>query len=111
MPMNERRRSLRRVTKLLHDKILIRRLSESRKVSLLVDLVTNEREEQARGLVLMVGPGRRDPENLRERLPMTTRPGHVVVFGKYTDMEEGADVGDLAIIGEKDVRFVEGLIL
>lgn len=107
MPMNERLRSLEKITELLHDKLLVRRLAPDRRVTLLVDLVTSEREEQGRGLVLMRGPGRRDPEDRRWRLPMSVSPGQVVVFGRWVDVEEGPDPGDLAIISEQDVRFIE----
>ena len=69
--------------------------------------MTDERETSPRAVVVRVGPGLRDPEDRRARLPMECRVGDVVVFGRWFDVEERSKPDQLVIIQERDVRGIE----
>lgn len=50
-----------------------------------------------RGVVLAVGPGRRDADGYRR--PLSVNPGNVVRFGRFTDYDDGT----LVIVQEADI--------
>lgn len=73
------------------------------------DIAVNRERTTRTGTVLKVGPGKRDPDNPRERLPMYLKPGQRVVVGHYSDWEsweadwEGRG-RNVVIFQENDVR-------
>jgi len=75
----------------LYDRVIVQRLDEAPASKLIVREVSTEKPMRAR--VIAVGPGRFNPdaalpansdvENLSYRLPMTVKPGDIVLIGKF----------------------------
>lgn len=57
--------------------------------------------------VLKIGPGKRDPEDLRLRLPMFVRPGDIGFMGPYFDWQSQDE--QYAIIQEADIRALKDM--
>jgi chaperonin GroES len=55
------------------------------------------RKPSRRGVVVSVGPGRRRSDG--SRCPLAVRAGDIILFGRYTDFDDGA----LLLIQEADV--------
>jgi chaperonin GroES len=81
----------------LNDRILVRRISEPNASR----IITPEKYRQAThtGIVVAVGPGKRDEDG--DRVPLDVEIGDIVTFGRFTDW----DVDDTVLIQEADVMF------
>ena len=80
----------------LDDRVLIRRLPDLDVKSALfmpecVILLSK------RGVVVAVGPGKRDKDGFRR--PLAVRPNDIVYFGRYTDFDDG----EYLLIQEADI--------
>jgi len=84
----------------LSDRILVRRLDTSDKDGSIV-MPEIGKPKSLRGIVLAVGPGKRNAEG--ERIPVHVEVGQVVYFGPFTDLEHD----DWVMIREPDVRGLE----
>lgn len=83
----------------LDDRILVRRIPAENTNQIVVPDVAEPRS--TRGVVLAVGPGKRNEEG--KRIKCDVLPGQIVHFGPYTDL----DRDDWVMIREGDVRLVE----
>jgi chaperonin GroES len=86
----------------LHDRVLVRRSHEQGSVGLII-VPDVSREKALRGVVVAVGPGKKDADGVfRETM---VRPGDVVIFSAsvnvpYADLVED---GDLVMMAEADI--------
>jgi len=84
----------------LDDRILVKRLEQPEWGPFAIP--DTAKAKSLRGVVLAVGPGCRSDEG--RRIPLDVKPGDVVYFGPYTDLERD----DWVMIREADVRGIEG---
>ena len=59
------------------------------------------KEKQARGIVIAVGPGRRDKDG--KRLPIDVKVGELIAYGKYAGADMKIGFADYIVMGETDV--------
>ena len=80
----------------LHDRILVRRMSEEEKTAGGLFIPDTAKEKPSRGIVLAAGPGKVDE-------PMTVKAGDTVLYGKYAGTEIQIEGADLLIMRESDI--------
>lgn len=81
----------------LHNRVLVRRLEDwpnDRGKLVWPDCAL---APSRRGVVVRVGPGKRDQDGYRR--PLDVKPGDVIYFGRYTDFDDG----QLLLIEEADI--------
>ena len=85
----------------LYDRVLVKRVEiENRTASgLVIPETATEKPQQAE--VIAVGNGRLNKKN--ELLPLTVKPGDIVLFGKYTGDEVKLDGVEHLIMREQDI--------
>jgi co-chaperonin GroES (HSP10) len=89
----------------LFDRILVRLLPEKDKYARVVRPENAAAETTTRiGIVLKLGTGKRDPEDLQERIPFSVGVGDEVVIGKWSDWD--SEAGDVVICQEADIRVI-----
>lgn len=81
----------------LHNRVLVRRipLDYSNEPAIVVPQCAQK--PSRRGVVVRVGPGKRDADGYRRGLDV--RPGDVIYFGRYTDHDDG----EFLLIEEADI--------
>jgi chaperonin GroES len=80
----------------LGDRILVRRIDDDRNGSLLI-IPECATKPSRFGVVVAVGPGKRDAQGYRR--PLCVKPGDRIQFGRFTDHDDGS----LLLITEQDV--------
>jgi chaperonin GroES len=88
----------------LHDRVVIRRIKEDTKTKGGILIPDNAREKPVQGVVIAVGPGRRDEAG--KLVPIDVRAGETILFGKWSGTEVKIDDEDLLIIPESDIMGV-----
>jgi chaperonin GroES len=89
----------------MHDRLLVKRFPDQERVGAIYipeDARRHTENYSARGVVLKVGPGRRDEDGTR--IPCDVRPGAEIIFGRWTDWELFGQ--DVVLIQEADIRVV-----
>lgn len=80
----------------LNDRILVERIDDLANDHL-VSLPEIARIPSKKGVVVRVGPGKRDSSGMRRTLDV--KVGDIIMFGRYTDFDDGS----LVIIQEGDI--------
>lgn len=93
----------------LHDRILVYRLLDWPNDKGLIFMPECAQKPSKRGVVVRVGPGKRDAEGCRR--PLDVKVGDVIYFGRYTDFDDGkfllvqeADIVGVVSEGEENAR-------
>jgi chaperonin GroES len=85
----------------LYDRVLVKRLeSESRTAGGLV-IPETAKEKPQKAEVIAAGNGRLNKKN--EVVPLTVKPGDIVIFGKYTGDEIKIEGVEHLILREQDI--------
>lgn len=95
-PAADRLQPIERPFRPLHDRVLVRRLPEKGEPGALF-MPECAQTPSRTGLVVAVGPGKRDSDGFRRLLDV--KVGDVVEFGRYTDFDDG----ELLLIQESDI--------
>lgn len=85
----------------LHDRILVKRLSEEEKTKGGIIIPDSAKEKPAQGEVVSVGAGRRTEEG--KVVALEVKNGDKILFGKYAGTEIKIDGEDYLIMREDDV--------
>lgn len=84
----------------LHDRVLIRRITEEEPRGGIV-IPDTAKEKPQRGEVIAVGSGKIDKDGGRQ--PPDVQPGDRVLFGKYAGSDVVIDAEDFLIMREDDI--------
>lgn len=95
-PAADRLQPISRPLRPLNDRILVRRLEEGENFNLIICPEISQVPSK-QGIVVAVGPGKRDAKGFRR--PLSVKPGDWIQFGRYTDYDDSR----LVIIQEADV--------
>lgn len=85
----------------LHDRILVKRLSEEEKTKGGIIIPDTAKEKPAQGEVVAIGAGRRTEEG--KLMALEVKKGDKILFGKYSGTEIKIDGNDYLIMREDDV--------
>jgi chaperonin GroES len=85
----------------LHDRVLVRRIEQDEKTAGGIIIPDTAKEKPQQGEVLAVGPGARDESG--KTLPMSVKPGDVILFGKWSGTEVKLDGEELLVMKESDI--------
>ena len=85
----------------LHDRVLIKRLAAEERSAGGLFLPETAKEKPQQGEVIAIGEGRVGDDS--EVVPLTVKPGDVVLFGKYTGDEIKLDGIEHIIMRESDI--------
>ncbi|HEX4923256.1 MAG TPA: co-chaperone GroES [Bdellovibrionales bacterium] len=85
----------------LHDRILVRRMSEEEKTAGGLFIPDTAKEKPQKGKVVAVGKGRVTEDG--KTLPLEVREGDSVLFSKYAGTELKLDGQEYLMIREEDV--------
>jgi chaperonin GroES len=88
----------------LHDRVVVRRVSEIEKTAGGILIPDTAREKPTEGEVVAVGPGVRSDDGKIHALDVKT--GDRVLFGKWSGNEVKLDGEDLIIMKESDIMGV-----
>ena len=91
----------------LHDRVLVKRISEEEKTSGGIIIPDTAKEKPSEGEVIAVGPGGRDEDG--KRIDMDVKSGDRILFGKWSGTEVKIDGQDLLIMKESDIMGVVAL--
>lgn len=80
----------------LADRVVIEPAIAEEKTAGGIIIPDTAKEKPQRGIVLAVGPGRKDE-------PLTVKAGDVVLYGKYAGTEISIDGNDFLIMRESDI--------
>ena len=83
------------------DRVLIKRLEEQEVTKGGIIIPDTAKEKPARGRIIAVGPGKIDKNG--HKIPMTVKPGQVVLFGKYSGNDIRVDDEDHLVVREDDI--------
>jgi chaperonin GroES len=84
----------------LHDRILVKRISEEEKTKGGIIIPDTAKEKPQEGKVVAVGPGRVEDG---KTIPVSVKPGDRILFGKYAGTEIKLDGEEHLILREDDV--------
>ena len=90
--------------KLLHDRVLVKRVKEEEKTRGGIIIPETAQEKPQEGEVVAVGPGTRDEDG--ERIELDVKPGDRILFGKWSGTEVKVDGEELLIMKESDIMGV-----
>lgn len=85
----------------LHDRILVKRLTEEEKTKGGIIIPDSAKEKPAEGQVVAVGAGRRTDDG--KLVALEVKKGDKILFGKYSGTEIKIDGDDYLIMREDDV--------
>lgn len=85
----------------LHDRLLVRRMSEDEKTAGGIIIPDSAKEKPQRGKVVAVGKGRVTEDG--KVLPLDVKEGDNVLFGKYSGTELKLNGEEYLMIREEDV--------
>jgi len=95
-PAADRLQPITEVFRPLDDRVLVRRVDDEPSPSPLI--IPEVAATASRlGLVVAAGPGKRDAGGFRR--PLDVKPGDCVMFGRFTDFDDG----ELLLIQEADI--------
>lgn len=85
----------------LHDRILVKRLSEEERTKGGIIIPDTAKEKPAQGEVVAVGTGRRTEDG--KVMQLEVKKGDKILFGKYAGTEIKVENEDYLIMREEDV--------
>ncbi len=85
----------------LHDRILVKRISEEEKTKGGIIIPDTAKEKPAEGKVMAIGSGRRTDEG--KIISLEVKKGDRILFGKYSGTEIKMDGDEFLIMREDDV--------
>ncbi|MFZ4552614.1 MAG: co-chaperone GroES [Aquabacterium sp.] len=85
----------------LHDRLIVKRKEPELKTASGIVIPDTAGEKPEQGIVLAVGPGRRNDKG--DFIALVVKPGDTVLFGKYTGQTVKVNGEDLLVIREDDV--------
>lgn len=85
----------------LHDRILVRRLTEDEKTSGGIIIPESAKEKPQRGEVVATGRGRTTEDG--KTLPLDVKAGDKVLFGKYSGTELKLNGQEFLMMREEDI--------
>ena len=85
----------------LHDRILVKRLSEDSKTKGGIIIPDTAKEKPAQGEIVAAGSGRRTEDG--KVIALEVKKGDKILFGKYSGTEIKIDGDDFLIMREDDV--------
>lgn len=85
----------------LFDKVLVERLEAESKTAGGLIIPDTAKEKPMQGKVIAVGEGARN--DCGQLIPMTVKPGDVVLFGKWAGNEIKIDNKDYLVVKESDI--------
>lgn len=85
----------------LHDRILVRRMTEEQKTAGGLFIPDSAKEKPQQGEIVATGNGRMTEEG--KSLPLEVKAGDKVLFGKYAGTELKLDGEELLMMREEDV--------
>lgn len=85
----------------LHDRILVRRLSEDQKTAGGIIIPESAKEKPQRGEVVATGKGRVTEDG--KTMPLDVKAGDSVLFGKYSGTEFRLDGEEYLMMREEDI--------
>ena len=88
----------------LHDRVVVRRISESEKTSGGIIIPDSAQEKPQEGEVVSIGPGVRGADG--EVHALDVKAGDRILFGKWSGNEVTIDGEELLIMKESDVMAV-----
>ncbi|MCT8970409.1 co-chaperone GroES [Microbaculum marinisediminis] len=88
----------------LHDRVLVKRISEEEKTAGGIIIPDTAKEKPSEGEVVAVGPGGRDEAG--KRTAMDVKAGDRILFGKWSGTEVKVDGQDYLIMKESDIMGV-----
>ena len=89
------------IFRLLHDRIVIRRLEGEEKTKGGIIIPDTAKEKPMQGEVLAVGPGVRNEDG--NLVALDVKPGDRILFGKWSGTEVKLDGDELLIMKESDI--------
>lgn len=92
------------VLKPLGDRVVVKVLEEQEKTIGGIVLASNAKEKPQTGEVIAVGEGGFSHKG--DRLPMSVKPGDVVMFDKYSGSEVKDQNEDYLVLHEKDIMAI-----
>ena len=88
----------------LHDRVVVKRINPEAKTKGGIIIPDTAREKPQQGEVVAVGPGGRDEAG--KLIPIDSKVGDKVLFGKWSGTEVVLDGDELLIMKESDVMGV-----
>ena len=88
----------------LHDRVIIKRLEEERKTASGIVIPDAAAEKPDQGLILAVGPGKRDENG--KQVALDVKVGDRVLFGKYAGQTVKVDGDEVLVMREEDIMGV-----
>lgn len=85
----------------LHDRILVRRLTEDQKTAGGIIIPESAKEKPQRGEVVATGKGRITEDG--KTMPLDVKAGDSVLFGKYSGTEFKLDGEEYLMMREEDI--------
>ena len=85
----------------LHDRILVRRVSEDQKTAGGIIIPETAKEKPQRGEVIATGKGRITEDG--KTMPLDVKTGDSVLFGKYSGTEFRLDGEEYLMMREEDI--------
>jgi chaperonin GroES len=90
----------------LHDRVVVKRIDAEEKTKGGIIIPDSAKEKPQEGQVVAVGPGGRDESG--QLIPLDTKHGERVLFGKWSGTEIKLDGEELLIMKESDIMGVLG---
>ncbi|MDY6832230.1 MAG: co-chaperone GroES [Thermodesulfobacteriota bacterium] len=85
----------------LNDRVIVKRVEQEQKTSGGIIIPDTAKEKPQEGLVVAVGPGKRDDEG--KRTAMEVKEGDRILFGKYAGTEIKIDGEEHVVMREDDI--------
>jgi len=85
----------------LHDRVIIERTEKEEKTKGGIIIPETAKEKPVRGKVIAVGEGRRMQDGTL--VPLSVKPGDMVLFGRYGGQEVKIDDKELLIMSEDEI--------
>ena len=85
----------------LNDRVIVKRVEQEQKTSGGIIIPDTAKEKPQEGLVVAVGPGKRDDEGKRTALEV--KEGDRILFGKYAGTEIKIDGEEHILMREDDI--------
>ena len=87
--------------RLLHDRVLVKRLESEEKTAGGIILPDTAQEKPSEGEIIAVGAGAKDDDG--DRITLDVKVGDKILFGKWSGTEVKLDGEDLLIMKESDI--------
>jgi len=85
----------------LHDRVVIKRIEADTKTASGLFIPDNAKEKPDQGVVLAVGPGKRNPNG--DVIPLTVQVDNRVLFGKFAGQQVKIEGEELLILTEEEI--------